>query len=811
MSNLLQDIRYALRMLAKAPGFMAVAIVTLALGIGANSLIFTMLKGVLFQPLPGVPSSEEIRCLVTVSNSGEQWPLSFPDYRDLRDRNQVFRELAASSPNPMNVRIGDAPALRVWGETVSGNWFQMLGVTTVLGRPLNPEDDRPSTSNSALVISHAFWQREFGGRGDVIGQPMTIGSKTFIIAGVTPPAFRGSVNGLALEIFVPLVGYQDAPDYRARLENRDSHNFVVQGRLKPGVRFEEARASMAVLGDQILAENKIQQIQSVALMVPVWKYPIGAQKMLLPVYSILMVVAGMVLLISCANVANLLLARATGRQREIAVRRALGASRGRLIQQLLTESILLSVAGGIAGMLAGLWYGDGLSKINIPTPFPAVLDVRFDFLAFGFTFAVSLLSGIIFGLAPAVQTSGTNMVAALRSGTAAGGPIRARLRGALVIAQIAAACVLLIGSGLAEKSFENAENLNPGFEVGQITLSSFDLKSAGYDHVTAPAFYRRLLDRMAAQPGVESASLASFLPLLVVGAPSRVVEVDGYVPRSGENSSLYFNLISPGYFSTMKIPVTRGRDVEWRDDTSRADVAVVSESFARRYFGNGDPLGRRIRTNESWREIVGVVGDIRYLTLTEAPPPVVYLPLNQNVGWDLTLHVRTTQDPATSFRMVQGAVKDLDPLLPVYKARTMREHVRFSKGGFYLASNLMGAAGIISLLLAAMGIYGVISYSVGQRTREIGIRMALGASRRDVVRLVVGQGTYLAVTGVIVGGLGAFMMAFALRSILLGVNAHDPAIFSERALLLAVIALVAAYVPARRAARIDPMVALRYE
>jgi len=810
VQNLLQDVRYALRMLAKSPGFTLVAVLTLALGIGANSVIFTMLKGVLFRPLPGVPAADQIRCLVTVSNSGESWPLSYPDYRDLRDRNQVFSILAASAQNPMSVRIGGGLAERVWGEVVSGNWFQMLGTGTLLGRPLDPQDDQAS-AQPVVVITHSFWQWAFGGRLDILRQPLVIGSKVFTIVGVTAPPFRGSVNGLALELFVPLQTYQDPLEYRARLESRDDHGFVVQGRLKPDITLEQARAAMATLGTQILTENKSQEVRTLAAVVPLWKFPFGGQKILLPVFSVLMIVAGIVLLISCANVANLLLARAAGRQREIAVRRALGASRGRLIQQLLTESILLSVAGGAAGLLAGLWYGDGFAKLSIPAPLPVALDVRFDWLVFAFTFAVSLASGVVFGLAPAVQTTAANMLTALRAGGTAGGSSRSLLRNALVVAQVGAACLLLIGAGLAGKSFANAQSLDVGFDAQNLTLASFDLKSAGYDPPRAAAFYQQLSARMAAQPGVESSGLASFLPLMLVGAPSRNVAVEGYVPRPNENSSLYFNLISPGYFSALKIPVVQGRDFTWSDEAGRLEVAIVSEAFVRRFFGNGAAVGRRIQTNGSWREIVGVARDIHYLTLTEAPQPLVYLPLPQNVGWDLTVHVRSAVDSDAAIKTVQATVKELDPTLPVYKARTMRDHLRFSKAGYYLASTMMGAAGLIALLLATLGIYGVISFAVGQRTREIGIRMALGATPRDVIRQVVGQGILMASAGVLLGSLAAIALARLLASILLGVNAHDPVIFTERALALAAIALLAAYLPACRAARIDPMVALRYE
>lgn len=811
MNNLLQDVRYALRMLAKAPGFTLVAVVTLALGIGANSVTFTMLKGVLLRPLPGVPAGEEIHAVISIGNAGQQWPMSYPDYRDLRDRNTVFQTLAASAQMPMNVRIGNGAAKRVWGEAVSGNWFQMLGTGTVLGRPLNVEDERTTATNPAVVIGYGFWQREFGGRLDVIGRSLTIGSRTFTIAGVTGKPFRGSVSGLALDLFVPLEMYKSDSDYRELLENRGDHWLIVQGRLRRGAKFAAASAAVGVLGEQVRKENKKDGVRTLAVLIPLWKSPFGAQKMLLPVYSILTIVAMFVLLISCANVANLLLARATNRQREIAVRRALGASRWRLIRQLLTESVLLSLAGGVAGMLAGLWYGDSFSKIPIPTPFPAVLDIRFDWLVFGFAFAISLVSGIIFGLAPAVQTSAANMITALRAGSTTGGSARSHLRSALVLAQIAAACLLLIGAGLAGRSFENANTLDPGFETEHIALSSIDIKAGGYDRATGPAFFRRLLERTAAQPGVEAAGIATSLPLLVFGGSQQSVEVDGYVPRPDENTSLYYNVVSPGYFSSMKIGVSRGRDFEWRDDAAVPDVAIVSEAFARQFFPGGETLGRRIRTGGKWREIVGVARDIRYLTLTEAPRSMIYLPLLQNFDDDVVLHVRTAQNPAGAFTMVQSVVKELDATVPVYKSRTMREHLRFSKGGYYIASNLMGAAGIISLFLATLGIYGVISYAVGQRTREIGIRMALGANRRDILRLVVGQGLFLAVTGVLLGGAAALGLARLLGSILLGVSAHDPAIFSVRALLLAVVALLACYVPARRAARIDPMVALRYE
>lgn len=811
MNTVLQDIRFAVRMLAKSPGFTLVAVVTLALGIGANSVMFTMLKGVLFRPLPGVPASDQIRSVISISNGGLEWPLSFPDYRDIRDRNVVFSEVAASSQTPMNVRIGDGEAKRIWGEAVTGNWFQMLGTRTTMGRGLNADDERAGDASPVVVLSHGFWQREYGGRGDILGQVLVIGNRPFTVIGVTEPSFRGSVNGLALELFVPLVTYQQEVAYRKQLEDRGRHWLVAQGRLKPGMSFETAKVSLAVLGEQIQNEHKNQALRQTAALIPLWKTPFGSQRILLPVYSLLMVVAALVLLISCANVANLLLARTTGRQREIAVRRALGAGRARLLRQLLTESILLSLVGGAAGALAGLWFGEGFSRLEIPTPLPVVLDVQFDWLVFGFTFAVSLISGVVFGIAPAMQTSAGDVVTFLREGYTTGGAGKSRLRNVLVVAQISAACMLLIGAGLAERSFENSRSLNSGFHTERMALFSVDLKPNGYTATTGPVFYRRLLEQAVSQPGVESAAIASFLPLRVVGAPNRQVEVEGYVPQPDENMSLFFNLVSPGYFSTMQMSVVQGRDFDWRDDPSRADVAVVSEAFVRHYYAGSDPLGRRIRTGGRWREVVGVVQDIQYLTLTEKARPIVYLPLDQNFVEDLTVHVRTAQDPAAMFSAMQGLMKELDPNLPIYRTRTMREHVRFSRGGYYIASNLMGTAGLISLLLATMGIYGVVAYAVGQRTREIGIRMALGASRNEIARMVLGQGFVLATFGVLLGITGALALTRLLGSVLLGVSAQDPVIFSQRALLLAAVALLATYLPARRAARIDPMVALRYE
>lgn len=810
MATFLQDLRYALRMLAKSPGFTAVAVLTLALGIGANTAIFTMLKGIVLRPLPGVRNANQMVVVISTTRGGQSYPLSYPDYRDFRDRNAVFSALVASSQYPTSITVGDRSE-RVWAEFVSGNYFEALGVKTALGRILLSEDDKVQGGQPVVVISHALWKKQFGSDPSVIGTSIHLGTRPVTIVGVTQPDFHGSVVGLALDVFLPLGMHPEAAQPVNLLEQRNSHWLVVQGRLKPAVTLERARAEMAVLGRQIAEAYPNEELLERASLLPLWKSPFGSQRYLFPILSAVMVVAGLVLLVACGNLANVFLARAAGRQREVAVRLAVGASRGRLVRQLMTESMLISLLGGAAALLLSLWTNEWFTNLAPPTPLPIVLEAKTDAMVFGFTLLVAIATAVIFGLAPALQATKVNVVPALKQNVSAGQRHFSRFRRGLVVWQMSLSLILLICAGLAIRSKRNAAGINPGFEAKGVAVLSVDLQPNGYDSSTGRAVFRRLLERAQSLPEVQSASLARRLPLLVIGAPSRTLEVEGYVARADEDMSVKYNVVTPDYFQTLRIPSLQGRGFTPRDDDKAADVAIVNETMARHFWPSQEAIGLRIRTDGRWRQVIGVVRDIKYLTLTEAPQPYLYLPLAQNYSSDMILHVRTGSDPVALLKTLQNEIRALDPNLPVFGTRTMSEHMQFSLAGYALAALLLTRTGLLAMLLASVGLYGVISYSVTQRTHEIGVRMALGAQPDNVLRLIVAQGVQMALLGMLFGLAGALAGTRLLSGLLYGVSPIDPATFASVAGLLLAVALAACYIPARRATRVDPLVALRYE
>ncbi len=810
MQTFWHDLKFALRVLASDKASTTVAVLILALGIGANTAIFTMLKDVVLRPLAGVRSAEQLVVVLSTTRGGQTIPLSYPDYRDFRDRNSVFSALVASSQNPLSITI-DAHPQRLWGEHVSGNYFQVLGVRAALGRVLLPSDNQVLGGHPVALISHALWQNSFGSDPNVVGKNIHVGTRSFTVVGVTEPGFHGSVPGLSLDVFVPLMMEPDMSAPGDLLEQRNSHWLVVQGRLKEGVTFQQATAAMSVLGKQLAGQYPNEDILQRAALVPLWKSPFGSQQYLFPILSAVMVVAGIVLLVACGNLANLFLARAAARRREMAVRLAVGASRARLVRQLLTESLLVSLLGGVGALIIGLWSNEWFTHLRPPTPFPVALEANLDLLVFAFTLLVSCASAFLFGLAPALQASKVDLVQALKQNVSGRQVRLSRSRQGLVVWQMALSLILLVSAGLVIRSKWNASDIDPGFNVRNVDLVSLDLRPNGYDESAGLAFFQRLLERSRSLPEVLSASLATRLPLLVIGTPSRTVEVEGYVYRQDEDMSLAFNIVTPEYFETMQVPILKGRVFTARDDRSADNVVVVNETMARHFWPGRDALGRRLRTAGRWRTVVGVVRDIKYLNLTEAPRPYLYLPLAQNYSPDMTLHVRTAADPVTLLRTLESVIRELDPNLPVFGVRTMSEHVQFSLAGYTLAVLLLTRAGLLGLLLASVGLYGVISYSVTQRRHEIGVRMALGALPGDALRMILGQAARLALLGTALGLVAATMVTRLLARLLYGVSPTDPGTFIAVAALLLTVALLACFLPARRATRIDPAQALRWE
>ena len=820
MDSLFKDVRYSIRMLVRNPGFSAVVLLSLALGIGANTTIFSLVHAVLLRPLP-VEKPDELVAVYTSDFSGPAYGTSsYPDYLEFRDKTEGFSGLLASSPMPLSMTTGGQTE-RIFGEIVTGNYFSLLGIKAAAGRTFLEEEGKAG-AHPVVVLSHGLWERRFGSNRDLVGQTINLNSHPFTVVGVAPKGFSGTRRILSVDLWVPMMMQQQLSSGRDRLSERSSRWLFLMGRLKPAFTVKQAQASFDVLATQLKesygrAWIDVKQQGRKITLVPESENRVPPQMRgaLLGFLGLLMCVVGLVLLIACANVANLLLARATGRTREIAIRLSLGAGRGRLIRQLLTESLLLSIVGGALGLLLALWATRLLMAFKPPIPLPVVLDLGLNPGVLGFTFLLSILTGLIFGLAPAYQSSRADLVPALKdeSGTFTGGQRKSYLRNALVIVQIALSLLLLIGAGLFLRSLKNAHAIDTGFDPNNVLLMSFDLRLLGYSEARGKEFYRQALERVRARPEVVSASLAAAAPLASFGS-RRWTTIEGYSARPGEDMEFHYNIVSPEYFETMKISLLRGRTFMAQDSAASPGVIVVNETLARRFWPGQDAMGKRISVSGpkgKFLEIVGIARDGKYNTLGEDPTPFFYLPSLQHYQPGMTLFVRTANDPKTVMSSLRNEIQALDRSLPITDVKTMMEHMGFSLLPARVAATLLGVFGFLALALASVGIYGVMSYSVNRRTHEIGIRIALGAQAADVLKLIVLQGMFLAASGIILGLLAAFGLTRFLSSLLYGVSATDPVTFIGTPLLLVAIALLASYVPARRGVRVDPIVALRYE
>ncbi|HKU72377.1 MAG TPA: ABC transporter permease [Pyrinomonadaceae bacterium] len=807
LADFLNDLRYAIRMQRKNPGFTIVAVIALALGIGPNTAIFSVVNTVLLRRLPYKDPDRLVMVWEEATKAG--YPQDTPaaaNFIDWRDQNQVFEGMAATDYTSFNL-TGSGEPERLEGRRVSTNLFPLLGVEPQVGRVFTAAEDRPG-SERVVVLSHGLWQRRFGGDPGIVGKTLTLNGAGYTVVGVMPARFQfPTVDD---EAWVPIAFTQEEATDRGR------KYLKVVARLKPGVAMAQAQADMSTIATRLQQQYPETNTDLGAVITPLHEHLVGDIR---PALLILLGAVGLVLLIACANVANLLLARAAVRQKEIAVRVALGARRQRLIRQFLTESIFLSTLGGIVGLVIA-YVGLVVLKAFIPENISQARAISIDYNVLGFTLLVAVATGLIFGLAPAIQSIRFNQIETLKEGgrDAATGGSGKRLRGLLVMAEVAISLVLLIGAGLLINSFLRLRNVDPGFNPDNLLTMKIVLPDSKYERMAQrSAFYSELTQRLQSIPGVKSAAVTTNLPLYLQGN-SISISIEGRPePPPGQEPIMVTRMISPGYFDTMSIPLLKGRQLTDQDTDTSPDVVVISETMARRLWPGEDAIGKRIaigriRSQEDWIQVIGVVKDVRQFELNADPKPQMYLTYRQFGFFDAQdLVVKTDVDPASLAGTIRNAVWEIDKDQPVSNIRTMDTILADSIARQRFSMLLLAIFASVALVLAAVGIYGVMSYSVAQRTHEIGIRMALGAQTSAVLKLAVGYGVKLVAAGIAIGLIAAFALTRVMSTLLFGVTATDPTTFALISLLLVAVAAIASYIPARRATRVNPIIALRYE
>lgn len=812
MNTLLADIRYAFRMLLKSPAFTIIAVLALALGIGANAAIFSVVNAVLLRALPYKAPTELVWLWGTnPQNDIAKETASYPDFNDWRQQAQSFSAMAGFTSSSAILGGTDGEPERVRSAVAVGDLFTLLGVEPMIGRKFLPEENEDG-KNRVVLLSHTLWQRRFGGDARIIGGQITINNNQHTVVGVLPPTFQDPLPGQnqRVEMWLPVGVTQ-------RMQQARRGDFLnVAARLKPGTSLQQAQAEMTGIMARLEKQYPGTNTGWGAIVQSLHETMTGDVR---PALLVLLGAVSVLLLIACANVANLLLARATARQREIAIRAALGASRTRIIAQLLTENVILSLCGGALGLLFAYWGMDALLALS-PGNIPRLDTIQIDSQVLLFAMGVSLLTGVVFGLAPALTISKPELNNTLKEGGrggAEGGAAR-RLRSGLAITEIALSFVLLVGAGLLIRSFLQLQQVNPGFNVDHVLTVKLALPTAKYAEDQQVAnFYDQLLPRLAALPGVQSAAATNSLPL-DTGAAYNSFVVEGRIPAPTDRQpDAETRIVHPAYFNALQIPLKRGRLLDDRDATGAPDVVVINETMAKKYFGGDDAIGRRITFGDpqaadaEWFTVVGIVGDVRGAALNKEAYAQTYGSYRQAPRRGMTLVLCTAGDPLALVNSVRQQVAAIDPQQPLYEVKTGEQVMAASVSRTRFNMLLIAILAGIALVLAAIGVYGVISYSVAQRTREIGIRIALGASVSNVLKLVVGEGMLLAGTGIIVGIVAAFGVTRIMASLLYGVTATDPFTFLSLAFVLAAIAFLASYIPARRATKVDPVVALRAE
>jgi predicted permease len=808
-----QNLTFAFRRLRASPGFTTAAILTLALGIGANTTIFSLVNAVVFRPF-GVERQNELVSLNQRTSQVQLPSISYPNYKDFRDRNTVLSGLAMYHGLAVNMSRTGGKNTRLFGYAVSGNYFDMLGVLAIRGRVLHPDDDVKRGGHPLALITYSSWQARFGGDPDIIGRRVKIGGLDYTIVGVTPPAFIGTEQIFTPEIFVPLAMAEQL-DQTKWMDARGTQSDLAIGRLKPGISMQSAEAALNTIASQLGREYPKEDAGiSIVLSPPgmAGNYMRGAVD---GFSAVLMAVAGMVLLIACVNLASLLLARATDQRKETAIRLALGASRGQLLRQLLTESLLLSIAGGAAGIVLAYWLVDLVNVWRPPVDLPIFPHVVMDTRVMLFAAVISLLTTLLFGLAPALQSTRASLAGAMKNEAPSEKLRRLSLRDILVTIQVALSVVLLIGSILVVRSLQHALSVNLGFEPRHAAVFSVNLAAEGYDEEHGRAFQRRLLEKVRSMPGIEAAGMTDGLPLTLSLAYKGIYLEGKPEPRATDVPLANFHTITPGYLQAMRTRLVAGRDLDQRDTKDAPLVTLVNEEFVRKLLPGVDPIGKRFRHRTTatgkWIQIVGVVEDGKYRSLGEAASPAIFEPLEQNWSPGQTLVARSPLSEAETVPLLRRAVAELDPSLTVFDDGSLTSALGLALFPAQLAAVVLASFGLLAVVLAATGVYGIMAYAVSRRTREIGIRMALGAAPAQVARVVLTRTANLLAVGIAIGFAMAFAAGKFFGLILYGISAHDPLTYLFAIALMAAVAFVACWVPARRAIHVDPLTALRAE
>jgi predicted permease len=820
MENFFKDIRYGVRMLSKNPGVTLVAIITLALGIGANTAIFSGVNAFLMRPLDVPNAGELIRPMERTEDRNLADEFSYPDFMDYRNQSTSFTGLSAEDMLQAAIDAENQNDV-IWGQVVSANYFDVLQVTPLMGRTFLPDEDKTAGANAVVVLSHSFWQRRLASDPNIVGKTVQLNNRRYEVIGVAPESFVGTKFALALDFWTPISMAEELRRNPGLLTDRGSHWMNVVGRLKPGVSLEQASAEMSAIAarlNQTYPDNRAGNTQATVLGEVEGRFE-DMGTIFRSAGLIAMAIVGLILLIACANVANLMLARAAARRKEIGIRLALGASRARLVRQLLTESVLLALLGGGLGLLLALWVTD-LMQGFVPVLEYKIVDNFFalDSRALIFTLIVSLATGLVFGLAPAWHSSNPDVVPVLKGDpeTAQRGKLRAfSLRNVLVVSQVALSLVVLVCGGLFIKSFRKAQTMDPGFDNRNGLFAFLSPTLIGYEEEQSRNFYKQLVERVSHVPGVEAVSFARTLPLGDSSNSNGPILKEGEtLPRGTAGRNIMTNVVGTNYFNTMQIPIVEGREFDDRDQPKTQRVIVVNQKMAQMLWPGESAVGKRIFIGAESRdayEVVGVVRTGKYRALAEDPKPFFYYAMGQRRPGTMALVVRANVDPRSLVGAVRSEIQALDRRVPMFGVKTMDEHKTYALWAPNMAASFSLAFGVVAILLSAVGLYSVMAYVVSQRTREVGIRMALGANRSDVMKMITRQGMRLAAVGVGIGLLLALALAQVLSSLLIGVSGYDVATFILVPTLLAAVALLACYLPARRATKVDPLVALRYE